>query len=131
MEATDNLGQTQEMGTEATYALRVGEKCIHFIGETVFTDFPDVRCFQVTSQGGKIILEPIKQKLPTLEEIRDKMAALGITEEDVAAAVAEVRAERARRGGPSLREAMVLARAEAAANGLTLEILESLLNDQD
>ena len=92
-----NNGQPQLMEPEGTLALRVGEKQLHLIGETVFAKFPDVDCFEVTYRDGQIILEPLQQESPTLEEIRDKVAALGITEEDVATEVAAVRAERARR----------------------------------
>ena len=97
MEKAVKSGQAQKVETGAIFALRVGEQYVHFIGESAFADFPGVDCFQVTSRDGRIILEPLKRELPTLEEIRDKVAALGITEEDVAAEVAAVRAERARR----------------------------------
>ena len=97
MERVVTSGQPQSVKTEAAFALRVGDRHVHFVGESVFAEFPEIDCFEVTARDGKIILEPLKRELPTLEEIRDKVAALGITEEDVAAEVAAVREERARR----------------------------------
>ena len=97
MDTAASSGTAQEVKTESIVALRVGDRNVHFIGESAFADFPDVDCFKVTSRDGRIILEPIKRELPSLEEIRDKIAALGITEEDVAREVAAVRRERARR----------------------------------
>ena len=100
MERVVNSSQIQKVETETTFALRVGERYVLFMDESAFADFPDASCFEVMARDGRIILEPLKRELPTLEEIRDKIAALGITEEEVAA---EVRAERARRNCPHCR----------------------------
>ena len=97
MEKKANRVQRQMAENEPIFAFRVGEKHVHFIGESAFAEFEDVDCFEVTCRDGRIILEPLQREMPTLEEIRDKIAALGITEEDIAAEVAAVRAERARR----------------------------------
>ena len=109
-----NNGQPPLMEPEGTLALRVGEKQLHLIGETVFAEFPEVDCFEVRCRDGQIILEPLQRELPTLEEIWDKVDALGITEEDVAAEVAAVRAERDGRGPATSRRQ----RADAGDSGV-------------
>ena len=131
MDTSANNGTEEQSASEARYAVRAGKEHLFFISPETFANFPGVSCFEVVCEDDRIVLLPYRNKLPTLEEIRDEIVARGITEEDVAAEVAAVRAERAKRSSPSLREAMIQARVEAAANGLTPEILESLLNEQD
>ena len=55
------------------------------VSESVFADFPDADCFEVTIEDGRIVLTPYP--ILTADDVRLKIAALGITEADVAEAV--------------------------------------------
>ena len=55
------------------------------ISEGVLANFPDADCFEATVEDGRIVLTPYE--ITTIEGIWAKIAALGITEEDVAEAV--------------------------------------------
>jgi len=56
----------------------------------IMEDFKDVEYFQAKTQGGKIILEPMKitplNERP-IEKVRQKIAALGLTEKDIEDAI--------------------------------------------
>lgn len=57
--------------------------------------FPDIEYFDVTVQGRKIVLKPVKI-IPvdeTLERVRDKIEKLCMTEKDVSEAVKWARAK--------------------------------------
>jgi len=60
----------------------------------IMEDFKGVEYFQATTQGGKIILEPV-DLVPLsgrpIEKVRKKIAALGLTEKDVEDAIAWAR----------------------------------------
>ena len=70
--------------------------------EEVIAQFPDIDAFEVSIQGQRIVLEPMRHgefarppaALPTLEEIPRQAAARGLTERDVAAAVKWARGQR-------------------------------------
>lgn len=51
----------------------------------VVRHFADVDYFDVREEGGRIVLSPVRQS--QAEEVRTKLAQLGITETDVADAV--------------------------------------------
>ncbi len=55
------------------------------VSEGVFADFPEADCFEVTIEDGRIVLTPYP--IVTADDVRLKIAALGITEADVAEAV--------------------------------------------
>lgn len=55
------------------------------VSEGVFDEFPDADCFEVAVEDGRIVLTPYE--ITNIEGIWAKIAALGITEEDVADAV--------------------------------------------
>lgn len=55
----------------------------------VVKDFPGVEYFSVRSEGGRIVLEPFVQG--RADQVRQKLAELGIEEQDVADAVAWAR----------------------------------------
>lgn len=60
----------------------------------VMTQFEDYEYFDVKVSRGKIILEPVKMKPKNeilLEKVRDKIAALGITPQDIEDAIAWAR----------------------------------------
>ena len=70
--------------------------------EEVLAQFPGIDAFEVSIQGQRIVLEPMRHgefartpaALPTLEEIHRQAAARGLTEQDVAAAVKWARGQR-------------------------------------
>lgn len=51
----------------------------------VIKDFPAAEYFDVTAEGGRIVLTPVR--ISRADAVRDKLEALGITEKDVADAV--------------------------------------------
>jgi len=51
--------------------------------------FPGAEYFQVQTEDGRIVLTPVH--IGRADAVRDKLAALGIVEKDVAAAVAGAR----------------------------------------
>ena len=55
------------------------------VAEGVLDSFPDADCFEVTVENGRIVLTPYE--ITTIEGVWAKIAALGITEDDVADAV--------------------------------------------
>ena len=55
------------------------------VAEGVSDNFPDADCFEVTIENGRIVLTPFE--ISAIEDVWAKIAALGITEEDVADAV--------------------------------------------
>lgn len=57
--------------------------------KAVIADFPDSRYFDVTKENGKIVLTPVR--LTRADSVRAKLSELGITEADVAGAVAWAR----------------------------------------
>ena len=57
--------------------------------KNVISDFPDTRYFDVTSENGRIVLTPVR--ITRADAVRTKMAELGLSEVDVAAAVAWAR----------------------------------------
>jgi hypothetical protein len=59
------------------------------IPEAVLAEFPDIEHFRVTCENGRIVLTPLDGSAG--DEIRKKMQARGITEQDVADAVAWAR----------------------------------------
>lgn len=62
--------------------------------ESVYADFPGVKGFAVTREGERIVLTPLKPAKVTLEDIQQRIADLGITEQDVADAVQWARGRR-------------------------------------
>ncbi len=57
--------------------------------KAVIADFPDSRYFDVTKEQGRIVLTPVR--LTRADSVRAKLSELGITEADVAGAVAWAR----------------------------------------
>ena len=55
--------------------------------------FPETDCFDVQVENGRIVLKPIQPS--RLEQVRGKIAALGITEEDIHDAIAWARGTKA------------------------------------
>ena len=53
--------------------------------KAVISDFPDIRYFDVTQEDGRIVLTPVR--LGRADAVRQKMAELSLSEDDVAAAV--------------------------------------------
>lgn len=51
------------------------------IPDEIFSAFPDVECFEVSVEEGKIVLTPVP--ITPADEVRQELAALGITETDV------------------------------------------------
>ena len=70
--------------------------------EEVIAQFPGIDAFEVSVQGQRIVLEPMRHgefartpvALPALEAIQRQAAARGLTEQDVAAAVKWARGQR-------------------------------------
>jgi hypothetical protein len=62
--------------------------------KAVVKDYPGARYFEVQSKDGRIVLTPVR--ISRSEAVREKLAALGITEADVEAAVRWSRSRRAR-----------------------------------
>jgi hypothetical protein len=62
--------------------------------KAVVKDYPGARYFEVQSKDGRIVLTPVR--ISRAEAVREKLAALGITEADVHAAVRWSRSRRAR-----------------------------------
>ena len=79
---------------ETKYAVRMGKEHLFFVSPDTFANFPDVTCFEVICEDDRILLIPPREKLPTWEDVQAKLATLDMTEEDVAAEVAAVRANR-------------------------------------
>lgn len=59
------------------------------IPKAVITRFSGVEYFDVSTDGDAITLKPLRRS--RLDEVRDKLAGLGITEQDVTDAIAWVR----------------------------------------
>lgn len=57
--------------------------------KAVANRFPGVEHFDITTDGDSIVLRPLRQSRG--DEVRAKLAKLGITEQDVRDAVASVR----------------------------------------
>lgn len=57
--------------------------------ETVISDSPGIRCFDVTQEDGRIVLTPVR--IGRADAVRRKVAELDLSEDDVAAAVAWAR----------------------------------------
>jgi hypothetical protein len=53
--------------------------------KSVVSQFPGVEYFSVTAEYDRIVLEPVRIK--PLDQVREKLEALGITEADVSKAV--------------------------------------------
>ena len=64
------------------------------IPKKVMEKFADVEYFEATASNGKIILEPVEiavRRKSSLDQIRKKMSALGVTPQDVDEAIAWAR----------------------------------------
>lgn len=57
--------------------------------KAVIKDFPGTEYFEVSSEQGRIVLTPMRQARG--DTVREKIAALGITEKDIKAAIAWAR----------------------------------------
>ena len=55
------------------------------LAEGILANFPDADCFEATVEDGRIVLTPYP--IVTPDDVRLKIAALGITEADVAEAI--------------------------------------------
>ena len=53
--------------------------------KAIVTSFEDVDYFDVTTQNGRIILEPVRTKKG--DEVRSRLESLGIRESDIDAAI--------------------------------------------
>jgi len=59
--------------------------------KAVISDFEGVEYFDVTAESGRVVLTPVRLARP--DAVRAKLSQLGITEADVAEAVAWARGE--------------------------------------
>lgn len=59
------------------------------IPDEIFSDFADAECFEVTNEAGKIVLTPVP--VTPADDVRKKLASLGVTEADVDDAIAWAR----------------------------------------
>lgn len=57
--------------------------------KAIVCDFPDVDYFEVTSEDGRIVLEPVRPDQS--DKVRDKLEALGVSERDVEYAIKSAR----------------------------------------
>ena len=55
------------------------------LAEGILANFPDADCFEATVEDGRIVLTPYP--IVTADDVRLKIAALGITDADVAKAI--------------------------------------------
>ena len=55
------------------------------LAEGILSNFPDADCFEATVEDGRIVLTPYP--IVTADDVRLKIAALSITEADVAEAI--------------------------------------------
>ena len=55
------------------------------LSEGFLANFPDADCFEATVEDGRIVLTPYP--IVTADDVRLKIAAMGITEADVAEAI--------------------------------------------
>ena len=55
------------------------------LSESILANFPNADCFKATVENGRIVLTPYP--ILTADDVRLKIAALGITNQDVANAV--------------------------------------------
>jgi hypothetical protein len=62
--------------------------------KAVVRDYPGARYFEVQSKDGRIVLTPVR--ISRAGAVREKLAALGIAEADVRAAVKWARGRKAR-----------------------------------
>jgi bifunctional DNA-binding transcriptional regulator/antitoxin component of YhaV-PrlF toxin-antitoxin module len=60
--------------------------------KAVVANYPDVDYFDVRDEDGRIVLVPLRPS--RAEEVRDKLAQLGLSEQDVDAAVTWAREQR-------------------------------------
>ena len=59
--------------------------------KAIVSEFPDVDYFEVLSENGRIILEPVRPDLA--DKVREKLDALGISERDVEYAIKNARSK--------------------------------------
>ncbi len=57
--------------------------------KAIVADFPDVDYFEVSSVNGHIVLEPVRPN--QADQVRDKLEALGVSEQDVEYAIKSAR----------------------------------------
>ena len=81
-EPIPSLSESQECASSV--AVLTGENQLT-IAEGVLDNLPDADCFEVAVENGRIVLTPYE--ITTIEGIQAKIAALGITEDDVAYAI--------------------------------------------
>jgi hypothetical protein len=57
--------------------------------KAIVSDFPDVDYFEVSSEEGRIVLVPVRPN--QADQVRDKLEALGVSEQDVEYAIKSAR----------------------------------------
>lgn len=57
--------------------------------KAIVADFPDVDYFEVSSEDGRIVLVPVRPN--QADQVRDKLEALGVSEQDVEHAIKSAR----------------------------------------
>ena len=57
--------------------------------KAIVSDFPDVDYFEVSSEDGRIVLVPVRPN--QADRVRDKLEALGVSEQDVEYAIKSAR----------------------------------------
>ena len=67
--------------------VKLGSKNQLTLPEAILSAYPRTEYFDVTNKNGRIILMPIQ--LGSADAVRSKLAALGISEKDVADAVSQ------------------------------------------
>ena len=61
------------------------------IPDEIFSEFLDAECFEVTTEEGRIILTPVP--MTPADDVRQKLASLGVNEADVDDAIAWARTQ--------------------------------------
>lgn len=90
MEASSTTRQVTE-GKISPLLARLTDCNLLVIPAVVIDEFPGIETFEVTIEDGKISLTPLD--IPSSDEVRDQLAARGITEGDVAEAVKWARSQ--------------------------------------
>ena len=85
---TERLGTLRIPGFTGMLAM-TGNGNRLVIPEEATAHFPDVECFKVVCEDDRIVLIPMR--LPSADAVRDKLEAQGITDADVADAIAWAR----------------------------------------
>ena len=90
MDASSTTRQVAK-GSYTPLLARLTDRNLLVIPTVVTDEFPGIETFEVSIHDGNITLTPLR--IESADEVRDKLAARGITEEDVAEAVKWARSQ--------------------------------------